>query len=90
MSFSQLYEEYFPFWKVLSDSDKRYLCDNSSVVHFEKEQEVHNNTECSGLYIVKNGKLRLYMLSEDGKEITGYCFINKSRNSYSIIRIVWL
>lgn len=28
---------------------------------------------CSGLYIVKNGKLRLYMLSEDGKEITLYC-----------------
>ena len=72
MSFSQLYEEYFPFWKVLSDSDKRYLCDNSSVVHFEKEQAVHNNTECSGLYIVKSGKLRLYMLSEDGKEITLY------------------
>ena len=72
MSFSQLYKEYFPFWEVLSDSDKRYLCDNSSVVHFEKEQEVHNNTECSGLYIVKNGKLRLYMLSEDGKEITLY------------------
>lgn len=72
MSFSQLYKEYFPFWKVLSDNDKKYLCDNSSIVHFEREQAVHNNTECSGLYIVKSGKLRLYMLSEDGKEITLY------------------
>ena len=72
MSFSKLYKEYFPFWKVLSDNDKKYLCDNSSIVHFEREQAVHNNTECSGLYIVKSGKLRLYMLSEDGKEITLY------------------
>ena len=72
VSFSQLYKEYFPFWKVLSDNDKKYLCDNSSIVHFEREQAVHNNTECSGLYIVKSGKLRLYMLSEDGKEITLY------------------
>ena len=72
VSFSQLYKEYFPLWKVLSDNDKKYLCDNSSIVHFEREQAVHNNTECSGLYIVKSGKLRLYMLSEDGKEITLY------------------
>lgn len=48
------------------------MCDNSSVVHFEKEQSVYNNSGCSGLYIVRNGKLRLYMLSEDGKEITLY------------------
>ena len=41
MPFSQLYKEYFPFWKVLSDGDKKYLCDNSSVVHFEKEQALH-------------------------------------------------
>ena len=72
VSFSQLYKEYFPLWKVLSDNDKKYLCDNSSIVHFEREQAVHTNTECSGLYIVKSGKLRLYMLSEDGKEITLY------------------
>ena len=68
----QFFEQYFPFWNVLSDHDKAYLCENSSEVHFEKEQKVHDNTECSGLYIVKSGKLRLYMLSEEGKEITLY------------------
>lgn len=72
MSYNQFYEEYFPFWNKISDSDKEYLCQNTSEVHFEKEQAVHNNTECSGLYIVKSGKLRLYMLSETGKEITLY------------------
>lgn len=72
MSFDVFYKEYFPFWEKLNDDDKKYLCDNSSVVHFEKEQSVYNNSGCSGLYIVRNGKLRLYMLSEDGKEITLY------------------
>jgi CRP/FNR family transcriptional regulator len=66
MTFDGFYKEYFPFWEKLNDDDKKYLCDNSSVVHFEKEQPVYNNSGCSGLYIVRNGKLRLYMLSEDG------------------------
>lgn len=72
MDFKQFYEEYFPFWNKLKEEDKEFLCQNSTVVHFEKEQSVHNNTECSGLYIVKSGRLRLYMLSEEGKEITLY------------------
>lgn len=70
--FENFYNKYFPFWSKLSDSDKEYLCQNSSIVHFEKEQSVHDNMGCSGLYIVKSGKLRLYMLSEEGKEITLY------------------
>ena len=72
MEFNQFYEEYFPFWNKLTDADKEYLCENSWVAHFEKEQAVHDNTGCSGLFIVKSGKLRLYMLSEEGKEITLY------------------
>lgn len=72
MTFNQFYEEYFPFWKKLNDSDKEYLCQNTSVVHFEKEQTVHDNMKCSGLFIVKSGKLRLYMLSDEGKEVTLY------------------
>ncbi len=72
MPFNEIYSEYFPFWDNLDSKDRDYLCENSSVMHFEKEQPVHNNMECSGLFIVKTGKLRLYMLSEEGKEITLY------------------
>ena len=70
--FEKFYEQYFPFWNKLTEEDKKYLCNNSSVEYFNKEQPVHNNIGCSGLYIVKSGKLRLYMLSEEGKEITLY------------------
>ncbi|MBQ3128454.1 MAG: Crp/Fnr family transcriptional regulator [Clostridia bacterium] len=72
MNYSQLYAEFFPFWDKLNEEDRDFLCLNSSLEHFEKEQPVHNNTGCSGLYIVKSGKLRLYMLSDEGKEITLY------------------
>lgn len=72
MNFETIYSDCFPFWNTLSDNDKDFLCTHSSEVYFDKEQAVHNNTECTGLYIVKSGRLRLYMLSEDGKEITLY------------------
>ncbi len=72
MDYDLFYEKYFPFWNELNEEDKHYLCKNSSMEHFEKEQSVHNNMGCSGLYIVKSGRLRLYMLSEEGKEITLY------------------
>lgn len=72
MEFDVVYDKCFPFWRKLSEVDREFLCENSVEEHFEKAQAVHNNTECSGLYIVKEGRLRLYMLSEEGKEITLY------------------
>jgi len=68
-----IYSKYFPFWNDLSKEDKAYLCENSSEVHFERNASAHNNLSgCTGLYIVKSGRLRIYMLSEEGKEITLY------------------
>ena len=72
MNFESIYSQFFPFWKELSQTDQDFLVAHSSKVTFNKEQSVHDNTECSGLYIVKSGRLRLYMLSESGKEITLY------------------
>ena len=68
-----IYSKYFPFWNDLNDEDKAYLCKNSSEVNFKKNASVHDNlTGCTGLYIVKSGRLRIYMLSDEGKEITLY------------------
>ena len=72
MQLTEFYEQYFPFWKSLAQEDKDYLCEHTEEEHFEKEQSVHNNMGCSGLFIVRSGRLRIYMLSEDGKEITLY------------------
>ena len=72
MNFDTIYSKYFPFWNELDKKDKEFICENSEEVHFDKEQAVHDNSGCTGLYIVKSGRLRLYMLSEEGKEITLY------------------
>lgn len=72
VKYNEVYSRYFPFWEKLSAADKEYLCQNSSLEHFEKEQPVHDNMGCTGLYIVKSGRLRIYMLSDEGKEITLY------------------
>ena len=72
MNFENIYCQFFPFWNHLTKKDQDFLCSNSSAVQFQKEQSVHDHTGCSGLYIVKQGRLRLYMLSENGKEITLY------------------
>ena len=72
MNLEAVYSKHFPFWEELDEKDKEFIRENSTQVHFEKEQSVHDNSGCTGLYIVKSGKLRLYMLSEEGKEITLY------------------
>lgn len=72
MKYDNFFAEYFPFWNNLSETDKEFLCQNTTEEHFEKEQPIHDNMGCSGLYIVNKGRLRLYMLSEEGKEITLY------------------
>ncbi len=72
MSYEEFYSQYFQFWNELSPSDKDFLCQNSSTVRFDREQSVHNNSGCTGLYIVNSGRLRIYMLSDEGKEITLY------------------
>ena len=72
MSIACTFEKYFPFWKELSEKDRAFLCENTATEHFERSQPVHDNTGCSGLFLVRSGRLRIYMLSEEGKEITLY------------------
>lgn len=72
MDFNLIYEKHFPFWEKLDEADKKYLCDNSKVVQFDREQPVHDSVRCTGLFLVNSGRLRIYMLSDEGKEITLY------------------
>jgi CRP/FNR family transcriptional regulator len=41
-------------------------------MHFEKGTNVHDGNECTGVILIKTGSLRLYILSDEGKEITLY------------------
>ena len=62
----------FAFWNNLSDEDRKAICENSKEVTYKKGTNIHDGEECTGVILVKTGSLRLYMMSEEGKEITLY------------------
>ena len=62
----------FPFWQTLSSEQKENICRTSHAVTFSKGTNIHNGNECTGVILVQSGSLRVYILSEDGKDITLY------------------
>ncbi len=70
--FEAVYREIFPFWEKLSDTVRALICQNSKALNFTKGKNIHNGSECSGVVIVRSGCLRLYIMSDEGKEITLY------------------
>ena len=70
--FENIYREKFPFWEKISDADREYICRNSHMLTYPKGRNIHNGEECSGVIYVCSGSLRLYMMSDEGKEVTLY------------------
>ena len=62
----------FPFFEALDTIDRELLCDNALPVRFPRGTRIHDASECTGVMLVLSGSLRVYMLSEAGKEITLY------------------
>ncbi len=67
-----LFESTLPFYPALSESDKDALAHSSQAINFSKGDTVHDGNDCTGIILIKSGSLRLYILSEDGKELTLY------------------
>lgn len=68
----KILEKLFPFWENLSENEKNALLKGCHEKDFKKGETLHDSNECTGVIIVKSGSLRLYMLSDEGKEITLY------------------
>lgn len=67
-----LFRGTFPFWNQMNDEDRETFIRSSQCIKFEKGRNIHDGNDCTGVILVKSGSLRLYLLSEDGKEITLY------------------
>ena len=67
-----LFKDTFPFWDGMADADKETFVRSSAFFKFNKGVNIHDGNECTGVIIIKSGVLRLYMMSEEGKEITLY------------------
>ncbi len=68
----ELYSQAFPFWDHISDWDRETFVRSSQTVKYYRGANIHDGGECTGVIIVKSGSLRLYMLSDEGKEVTLY------------------
>ena len=70
---ASLLEDELSFWSRLSESEKELLLKNTSVLKYKKGAPIHSaDYQCIGMLLVKSGSLRVYILSEDGREITLY------------------
>lgn len=73
IDFSSFLEKHLTFWDSLSNAQRATLAHASKMESFEKGQTLHSNDmDCIGLLIVKSGMLRIYITSEEGRQITLY------------------
>lgn len=70
--FESVYKEIFPFWGSITHKERDLICNHSLAVTYPKGVTVHDSSECSGVFFIRSGCLRVYMLSEEGKDITLY------------------
>lgn len=64
---------YLPFWKDLTPQQQQTLTAQASLRQFPKGAMVHGGGgDCAGLILPTAGQLRVYLLTEEGKELTLY------------------
>ncbi len=63
--------ENLEFWQFLSVEQRQQLVDNTAMSFYKKGEMVYSATqECLGAVCVLSGALRVFILSDDGKEVT--------------------
>lgn len=67
------FTEYFPVWSKLTEQQRAMIQSNLISRSVEKGTLLHNGSmDCTGLFLIKSGQLRAYILSDEGREITIY------------------
>ena len=70
---TEIFEHYFDFWKELSAAEIEFVCANTRKVSYPKGAYVHQGPlDCIGALLIRSGQLRVYTMSEDGREVTLY------------------
>lgn len=64
---------WIPGWRQLTPAQQIRLSEAARPRAFSAGELIHNgDADCVGLLLVKSGRLRVFILSEDGREITLY------------------
>ena len=70
---TDLFIKHFDFWPHLSETEKDLISAHTNIVRYEKGTQVHQGPlDCIGVLLIKSGQLRVYTMSEDGREVTLY------------------
>lgn len=73
MECSNGFIEMMPFWEKLSVDEKNLLKSRSVIETFDKGELLNRADEsCKGMLILRSGQIRVYMLSDEGREVTLY------------------
>ena len=68
-----LFQSYFPIWDQLTAAQQERISGSLMTRNVPKGTVVHNGSmDCSGLFVIRSGQLRAYILSDEGREITIY------------------
>lgn len=70
--FEPVFKESFPFWDGITEAEKDHICNSTYALSYPKGTTIHDGTECSGVFFVRKGCLRVYMMSEEGRAVTLY------------------
>ena len=67
------FQDYFPLWAKLNRSQQERIRASLLFREVKKGTMLYDGTlDCTGLFLVRDGQLRAYILSEEGREITLY------------------
>lgn len=68
--YEKLFEKSYPFWENLTEREKELFCRNSYIKTFKKGSSINRTEQCAGFVLIKSGHLRIYILSEEGRDVT--------------------
>ncbi len=67
------FSAYFPVWEKLTPPQQQTLLESAALRAVPKGTVVHNGSaDCIGFLLVCSGQLRVYILSDEGREVTLY------------------
>lgn len=69
-NYENLFAKSFLFWDKLTPREQEQFCQYSVTKTFNKGATINRTEQCTGFVLIKSGSLRIYILSEEGRDIT--------------------
>ena len=61
------------FWPNINETEKNIIINSKVKYSYKKNSNIHSkDNDCIGVLLIKSGCLRVYIMSEEGREITLY------------------